>query len=147
MDGKFLRLQLIYGDKTNQTLPRYQFPGDFSLSVNPKHYSNEKESLKLIDEIVFPYVTEKRQRLLKPYQKALVIFDVFKGQIRDKVSSQYKDSNIEVVFVPANMAGLLQSLDLTANSYPKKYCKSKLNHWYISEITKEMDDRKSVTTK
>ena len=52
MSGKFLGMQLIYGDKTNQSLPRYQFPKVFSLSVNLKHYSNEKESLKLIDEIV-----------------------------------------------------------------------------------------------
>ena len=128
MGGKFLGLQLIYGDKTNQSLPRYQFPKDFSLSVNPKHCSNEKESLKLINEIILPYDTEERQRLFKSNQKALMIFDVFKGQITDKVLRQYKDSNIEVVFDPANMTGLLQPLDLTVNGYAKKYCKSKLNY-------------------
>ena len=112
--------------------------------MNQKHYRNEKESLKLINEIVLPYVTEERQRLIKPNQKALVIFDVFKGQITDKVLSRYKDSNIEVFFVPANMTGLLQPLDLTVNGYAKKYCKSKFNHWYISEITKQMDDGKFV---
>ena len=116
----------------------------FSLNVNQKHYRNEKESLKLINEIVLPYVTEERQRLIKPNQKALVIFDVFKGQITDKVLSRYKDSNIEVFFVPTNMTGLLQPLDLSVNGYAKKYCKSKFNHWYISEITKQMDDGKSV---
>ena len=110
----------------------------------PKHYSNENESLKLIDKIVLSYVTKGRQRLVKPNQKALVIFDVFKGQIVDKVLSRYKDSNIEVVFVPANMTGLLQPLDLTVNGYAKKYCKSKFNQWYISEITKQMDGGKSV---
>ena len=52
------------------------------MSVNPKHYSNEKESLKLIDESVLPYVTEERQRLVKPNQKALVIFDVLKSNNR-----------------------------------------------------------------
>ena len=82
MDGKFLGLQLIYGGKTNQSLPRYQFPTDFSLSVNPKRYRNEKKSLKLIDEIILPYVTEERQRLVKPNQKALVIFDVLKSNNR-----------------------------------------------------------------
>ena len=44
MDGKSMGLQLIYGGKTNQSLPRYQFPKDFLLNGNPKHYSNEKES-------------------------------------------------------------------------------------------------------
>ena len=57
MDGKFLGLQL--------SLLRYEFQKDFSLSVNPKHYSNEKESLKSIDKIVLPYVTEKRQSRIK----------------------------------------------------------------------------------
>ena len=140
----FLGLQLIYGGKTNQSLPRYHFPKDFSLSVNPKHYSNEKESLKLVDKIVLPYVTEEWQRLVKLNQKVLVIFDVLKGQITDKVLSRYKDSNIEAVFVPVNMTSLLQPLDLTVNGYAKKYCKSKFNHWYISEITKQMDDGKSI---
>ena len=41
LDGNFLGMQLIYGHKTNQSLPRYQFPKEFSLSVNLKHYSNE----------------------------------------------------------------------------------------------------------
>ena len=96
------------------------------MSVNPKHYSNEKESLKLIDESVLPYVTEERQRLVKPNQKALVIFDVLKSN--NKFLSRYKDSNIEVVFVPVNKADLLQPLDLTVNGYANKYCKSKFNH-------------------
>ena len=108
-------MQLIYGGKTNQSLPRSQFAKDFSSSVNPKHYSNENESLKLIDEIVLPYVTEAQQKLVKPNQKALVIFDVFKGQIRGEVLRQSKDSSIEVVFVPTNMTGLLQPLHLTVN--------------------------------
>ena len=87
-------------------------------------------------EIVLLYVTEERQRLVKPNQKALVIFDVLKSQITDKVLSGYKDSNIEVVFVPANMTSFLQPLDLTVNGYAKKYCKTKFVRWHILEITK-----------
>ena len=109
---------------------------NFQKSVNQKHYSNEKELLKLFDEIILPYINSERQRLLKPNQKAIVIFDVFRGQITDDVLTQYKDNNIEVVFVPTNMTGLLQPLDLTVNGYAKKYCKSKFHHWYMSEITK-----------
>ena len=42
--GEFLPIQLFYGGKTLQSLPRYQFPNSFSLSVNEKHYSNTYES-------------------------------------------------------------------------------------------------------
>ena len=60
MDGKFVEMQLIYGGKTNQSLLRYQFPKNFSLSVNQKHYRNEKKSLKLFDEIILPHVNSER---------------------------------------------------------------------------------------
>ena len=46
LDGKFLGMQLIYVGKTNQSLPFYQLPKKISFSVNKKHYSNEKESIK-----------------------------------------------------------------------------------------------------
>ena len=47
--GKFLPMQLIYGEKTTKSLPRFKFPNDFSLSVNKTHYSNIKEACKLIE--------------------------------------------------------------------------------------------------
>ena len=127
LDGNFLGMQLIYGGKTNQSLPRYQFPREFSLSVNLKHYSNENESLKLIDEIILPYIMRERERLNRPTQKALVIFDVFRGQITDKVLDHFKENNIATVFVLANMTGQLQPLDLTVNGYAKKYCTKQLD--------------------
>ena len=51
-DGKSLGMQLIYGGKTVQSFPQFKFPQEFSLSVNKKHYSNEAESIKLIEEIM-----------------------------------------------------------------------------------------------
>ena len=51
LDGHFLPVQLIYGGKTSKSLPRVNFPKSFSLSANPKHYSNEQESIKVLEEI------------------------------------------------------------------------------------------------
>ena len=144
LDGNFLGMQLIYGGKTNQSLPRYQFPKEFSLSVNLKHYNNENESMKLIDEIILPYLMRERERLNRRTQKALVIFDVFRGQITDKVLDYFKENNIATVFVPANMTGQLQPLDLTVNGYAKKYCKKKFNEWYMEQITKKLDSGKPI---
>ena len=49
-------MQLIYGWKTNQSLPKFEFPAGFSLSAYPKHYSNTAEPIKLIKEIIIPYI-------------------------------------------------------------------------------------------
>ena len=46
LDGHFLPVQLIYGGKTSKSLPWVNFPNSFSFSANPKHYSNEQESIK-----------------------------------------------------------------------------------------------------
>ena len=112
--GKFLPMQLIYGGKTTKSLPRFKFPSDFLLSVNKTHYSNKKEVCKLIEEILVPYIEKVRQEENLPVsQKALVIMDVFTGQITSVVLDCFKDSKIEVVCVPANMTYLLQPLNLT----------------------------------
>ena len=77
LNGHFLPMQLIYGGKIKQSLPRFKFPDGFSLSCNPKHFSNAMESIKLINEIIIPYVQSQRKELGKPKQAALVIMDVF----------------------------------------------------------------------
>ena len=51
-----------------------------------------------------------------PNQVTLVIFDVFGGQKTDDVLKSFKQNHIDTVFVPANMTGILQPLNLTAKS-------------------------------
>ena len=98
--GDFLPMQLIYGGKTEKSLPRYQFPEGFSLSVNEKHFSNTNESIKLLKEIIVPYVKKERSNLgLESEQKALVIMDVFTGQMTTDVSNIFAENNILVTNV------------------------------------------------
>ena len=74
LHSEFLPMQLIYGGKTSQSLPRFEFPSGFLLSANPKHYSNTDESLKCLKEIIKPYVKKQRELLkCSVDQKALVI--------------------------------------------------------------------------
>ena len=44
LTGEFLPIQLIYGGKTNKSIPAVSFPFDFVISANKKHYSNEREA-------------------------------------------------------------------------------------------------------
>ena len=46
-------MKLICGEKTVQSLPKFNFIEDLSLSAFLKHYSNISESIKLIKEIIF----------------------------------------------------------------------------------------------
>ena len=80
LSNKFLPMQSIHGGKTAQSLPKFKFPELFSLSANPKHFSNTMKSLKLLDEIIIPYVRNEQERLkLEPSQPVLLILDVFSG--------------------------------------------------------------------
>ena len=60
------------------------------------------------------------------------------------VLNLYKDSNIVVVLVPANMANFLQPLDLTVNGYVKKFMRGKFNEWYSLQTGIQLDARKEL---
>ena len=62
LDGKVLPFQIIYGGKTDQSLPKITFPAKFSASVKEKYYSNTEEVIKHLQEIVIPYVNEERKK-------------------------------------------------------------------------------------
>ena len=105
LSGTFLPMQIIYGGKTEQSLPHgVRFPKNFSLSVNQKHYSNEKEALKYLDEVIIPYVEAERERLgVGKKQAAQLIQDVFKDQMTAPVLKRLEDNNIVLTKVPANL--------------------------------------------
>ena len=63
MSNNFLPMQLIYVGKTSRSVPTVTFPRSFSISVDPTHYSNEKELLKVMKDIVVPYVEKERVNL------------------------------------------------------------------------------------
>ena len=135
LPGNFLPPQLIYGGKTTQSLPKYEFPKSFSLSVNPTHYSNSQKSIKFIEDILVPYFTKKRRDLdLTADQKGLLIFDVFTGQITSDVKEVIEKHNFIVVNVSGNMTKYYHVLDLTVNKYAKAFTRKKFNEQYAKEI-------------
>ena len=132
LDRHFLPMQLIYASKTKKCLPRAHFPSSFSLSLNPKHYSNEEESVKVLNDIVIPYVVTEREKLgLNEVQAALLIMDVFKGQMTDTVLNVLANNNILFQSVPANFTYLFQPLDVHGgpNGFEKRLMKKKFSDW------------------
>ena len=61
--GNFFPMQLNYEVKIDRSLPKVDFTKGFSLSANPRHYSNEKETQKIINEIILPRVKSVREEL------------------------------------------------------------------------------------
>ena len=76
-DNNFLSIQLIYKGKTNQNLPKVDFPDGFSLSSNKHHYSNDEKALKFIDKI--NQTSRKRGQSLDAEIKRLCASSTFIG--------------------------------------------------------------------
>lgn len=111
---------MICDGKKTQSLAKYEFSKSFSLSVNPTHYSNSKEPIKLIEN--FGTVFHKEMTGLGSCnQKALIIFDVFTGQMTTEIKEVIETHNLTVVNVPTNMTKYYQVLDLTVNKYTKAF--------------------------
>ena len=124
-DGTVLPFQIIYKGKTPRLLPNVDFPDGFCLSYNEKHWSNENETIRLIEKVLVPYIKKVREaKSLPSNQKSLLIWDAFKAQSTTKVSDVLSNHGIETVMVPKNMTHLLQPLDLTTNGSLKKFKKS-----------------------
>ena len=132
-------MQLIYAGKTAASFPKAKFPDTFSLSANPKHFSCTEESLKLIEEIIIPYIESERKKLGAPNQHALIIMDVFTRQMTGPVLEKLRDNKILLVRVPANMTNIFQPLDLTVNGSFKALMKKKFTEWYSKQIANELE--------
>ena len=96
--------------------------------------------------VLFPY-TEKRKVGLKltEDQKAMLIFDVFKGQITDKVTNLSKRI-IVIVRVLNNMTDEFQPLDLNINGHAKEFLKVQFEFWYAQQITNQLVGEAVFTT-
>ena len=128
-DGRFLPKQLIYKGKTKQSLPKYTFPKDFEVIFNEKHWANES----------VPYVDDEKVLLgLPKAQKTLLVYDVFKGHLTEKVNEIMALNNIVHELVPANMTNLFQPLDITVNRVAKDIVRRCYSLYYSGEVMKQI---------
>ena len=98
------------------------------------HLSNEEETLKLTDTVIYPYVVKKRAEAGLPEdQNTLIVWNVFKGQTMDKVKYKLATLNFELVAVPTNMTHFFQPLNPTVNDTPCNLANSSLQLYDIQE--------------
>ena len=110
------------------------------MTSTPNHWSNKDKVIEYLEKVVFPFIVDKcKERSLRDEQKAILVFDVFKGQKTERVQHLIADNNCVCVFVPANMTNYFQPLDLTVNGPAKQFLKGKFQEWYAREIAKQVD--------
>ena len=147
LTGEFLPIQLIYGGKITKSIPAVSFPSDFVISVNKNHYSNEKEALNMLENIIIPYVEQQRVSLNLAFDHpALIIMDVFKGQMTCAVRELLNENHILLEKVPANLTYLFQPLDVQRgpNGYVKRFMKKKFALWYSDQVIRALDEGKDI---
>ena len=138
--GKGKKKQIIYQGKTIRCHPQgVVFPEGFNITHTPNHWNNEEKSIELLEEIVFPYLSRKRAELNLPDdQKALLIFDVLKGQKTQRILDLMVENHSVYLFVPNNLTNEFQPLDLTVNGPSKSFLSGKFQDWHAQQITTQM---------
>ena len=140
LTNTFLPMQLLCGGKISQSFPKFNFQDSFSLNAIPKHFSNTAESLKLLEDIITPYLDTEWENIGVSKDKyALLIWNVFNGQMTEHVKEKLRENYILSVRVPANMVNLLQPLNLTVNRSFNASTKKKFTEWCSKQIAGELD--------
>ena len=79
LSGDMLPFQMIYTSKTSRSLPTAKFPEGFLRGFNKLHWSNEEETLRLLEEVISPYITKVKKKLkLSQNQAACLIWDALR---------------------------------------------------------------------
>ena len=120
--------------KDTKIAPNRWFP-HVCLSYNENHWSNEKETVRLIEQVVLPYIkTFKEKKDLPNDQKNILIWDAFKAHSTANLSDVLSKHEIESVMVPKNMTHLSQPLDVTTNASLNKIEKRAFSKFFRSSI-------------
>lgn len=140
MVGDFLPMQLIYEGATDRCHPKgVEFPEGFNVTHSANHWSNEDRAAEHLEKVIFPYLTSKRETLgFQADQRALLIYDVFRGQMTPKIMALVEENHCVMVPVPANLTQHFQPLDLMINGMAKRFLKKKFEEWYAKQITDQL---------
>ena len=146
LTGEFLPPQLIYKGTTPRCLPTVDFPPDWDITYSTNHWSNEKSMESYVMKILIPFINKKKEELKLPQeQRALVIFDQFKGQLTDRFLKLLEQSNLSVVTIPAHCTDRLQPMDVSVNKAVKSFLQNEFQEWYSQTICQQLNEGTSVT--
>ena len=115
-------------------------PSKSLITHSQNHWSNEDIVMEYLKKIIFPYIKSKRQTLKLPGNaKALLIFDVFKGQTTSAVNDLLKKNDIIAIHVPNNHTNLFPPLDISVNKSAKCFIADKYQDWSAEKVLQQLN--------
>ena len=74
----------------------------------------------------------------------MLIFDVFKGHITEKVTPIIEENNCVVIYVLNNLTDQFQPRDFNVNGQTKQFLKKKFECWYSEQISHQLEDGTNI---
>ena len=73
--------------KTDRCHPNYPFPPEFDIWHTPNYWANTDTTLRLITNVVVPYINAVRERIeLEDSHPVIAIYDAFHGHQSQEVT-------------------------------------------------------------
>ena len=92
--GDFLLIQLIYTGLTDRCHPKVKFPKNFPVTHSANHWSNEQVHMEYLKKTIFPHLENVRDTMnLGDDREALLIYEVFRGQTTNTVTTELEKNN------------------------------------------------------
>ena len=101
----------------------------------------------MLENVTISHVEKQRVSLNHDFDHpALLIMDVFKGQMTCAVRELLNENHILLEKVPANRTYLFQSLDVQVgpNGFVKRHMKKKIKLWYSDQVIRALDEDKDI---
>ena len=103
----FLPIQLIYCGNTKKSILAVSFPSYFVISTNKKQYSNEREALNMLENVIILYGEKQCVSLNLDFDHpAHLITNIFKGQMTCAVRELLNENHILLENVSTNLTYL-----------------------------------------
>ena len=74
------------------------FLAHLTSSIHPNHWATEDTTIRLVENVILPHVTQIRMKAGNPDQHALVIIDVFRGLTEERIHSLLEENKILLVY-------------------------------------------------
>lgn len=137
--------QLIFDGTTTASLPRIA-PGPllkYTQTVN--HWSNEKTTIDLFNQIIWPHIAARRAALGNPSAPAIILADAFPAHWTPAVQQLVnQQSQVAYIAVPECLTHIFQPLDLGVIAAIKSSVLKRKDEFMQSEVRQAVRENRLV---